>query len=119
MARKLALIVDDSQDWRSDLEELFRGKKYDVMTAKDRSTAIALVSTYVFDIAVLDVNLTDEIHNVEGLMINQELKQKSPSTRVILVSARDLTSRELENIKPSIFVKKSNIWDALNSQIKD
>ena len=117
--QKRVLIVDDSQDWRNDLEELFRGKNCDVMTAKDRATAMSLLAAHAFDIAILDVNLTDEIHNVEGLLINQELKRLSPQTRVVLISAGDLTSQQLENIKPSIFVKKSHIWDTLNSRILD
>lgn len=119
MSRKKALVVDDSQDWRSDLEELLREKNYDVLAAKDRATAISLLSTHVFDIVVLDVNLSDESYNVDGLLINQELKQKNLKTLIILISARDLTAEELENIKPSIFVEKSRIWDALNSRILD
>jgi DNA-binding response OmpR family regulator len=119
MSKKVALIVDDSQDWRTTLEELFLENNYEVMTAGDRASANLLLSTHRFDIAVVDVNLTDEIHNIDGLLINKELKRKSPSTRVVLISARDLTAPELEKIKPSIFVKKSNVWVKLNSMLMD
>jgi len=112
---KKVLIVDDSDDWRNELEELFQSRNFNVLKAKNRQTALSLLSKNVFDIAVLDVNLTDEIHNVDGMFICYEFKQKSPSTRVILISARNLTARELENIQPAIFIEKSHIWEKLNS----
>ena len=119
MPKKLALVVDDSPDWRKALEELLQERNYDVITAKDRHSALSLLSSNAFDVAVVDVNLTDEIYNAEGLLINREFKNRSPKTRVILVSARDLTRKEHEEIKPSTFVKKSHIYDALSSEKLD
>src|SRR5207237_10252384 len=49
----------------------------------DGAAAIALVAERIFDVAILDVRLP----KVDGLTIFRRLRQKSPSTSVILMTA--------------------------------
>ena len=112
--RGRALVVDDCSDWREELRELLQDKGFSVFTAHDRPTALSALDTQPFDVAILDVNLSDKTHNVDGLLINRYIQDKGIDTRVILVSARALTSQELAQVRPATFIEKSNIWKQLN-----
>jgi DNA-binding response OmpR family regulator len=109
-----ALVVDDSSGWREELKEMLQDKGFDVVTAGDRQAALSRLDSESFDIAIIDVNLTDEIHNVDGLLINRHIQNKASSTFVVLISARSLSTQELASICPAKFVEKSDIWDHLN-----
>lgn len=111
--RGKALVVDDSSDWREELEELLQDSGFEVVMAHDRSTALSALDSQPFDIAVVDVNLSDKTHNVDGLLINRHIQDCGIDTRVILVSARSLTAQEIARAHPATFVEKSSIWDQL------
>ena len=113
-----ALVVDDSSAWREELKELLQDKGFEVVTAGDRQTALCALSNESFDIAIIDVNLTDEIHNVDGLLISRYIRDNSPNTRVILISARSLSTQELADTYPATFIEKSNMWSQLNLLLK-
>jgi DNA-binding response OmpR family regulator len=107
-------VVDDSDYWCEELEELLQDKGFDVVTASDRSTALSVLANESFDIAIIDVNLTDEVYNADGFLINRYIQDNLSDTPVILVSARPLTTQELVDIHPAMFVEKSNMWSQLN-----
>ena len=112
--RRKAIVVDDSDYWCEELEELLQDKGFDVVTASDRSTALSVLANESFDIAIIDVNLTDEVYNADGFLINRYIQDNLSDTPVILVSARPLTTQELVDIHPAMFVEKSNMWSQLN-----
>jgi DNA-binding response OmpR family regulator len=111
--RGRALVVDDCSDWREELQELLQDSGFEVFVAHDRPTALSALDTQPFDVAVVDVNLSDKTHNVDGLLINRYIQDKGIDTRVILVSARPLTAQELAHAHPAKFVEKSSIWNQL------
>ena len=116
--RRKALIVDDSKDWREELEEFLREKGFEVVTASDRRAALSALDAESFDTAILDVNLTDEtLPNRDGLLINRYIQENAPGTRVILISAWPLNSKELADIRPARFIEKSYLWDQLNPML--
>ena len=112
--RGKALVVDDSSDWREELRELLQDNGFAVLTAHDRPTALSALDTQPFDVAVVDVNLSDKTHNVDGLLINRYIQDKGIDTRVILISARVLAPQELAEVHPATFIEKSDIWKQLN-----
>jgi DNA-binding NtrC family response regulator len=116
--RGKALVVDDYSDWREELEDFLLDKGFEVVTAGDRDAALSVLCSESFDVAVVDVNLTDEAHNVDGLIINQYIQENLPNTRVILISARSLDAQELGSISPATFLGKANMWRELNSLLE-
>jgi DNA-binding NtrC family response regulator len=77
------LVVDDDQATRLSLSYALTDAGHKVTDACDGEEAIALVAERIFDVAILDVRLP----KVDGLTIFRRLRQKSPSTSVILMTA--------------------------------
>ena len=78
------LIIEDEPDMRNVLKKGFIKKGYLVDTAEDgeEGSYLALVNTY--DVIVLDLNLPGK----DGLEILQEIRDRSKTQRVIILSAR-------------------------------
>ena len=85
--RRKILVVDDLLDWRATLSGLLEDAGYDVQVAESSITALALLKTDQFDLAVLDMRLdeTDE-SNTEGLDLAAEIKQHWPATKVVMIT---------------------------------
>ena len=82
----VALVVDDSPDFRLLLSSLFKHMGLDVVTARDGETGLALAAEHRPDIVCLDLMLPV----LCGLEVCERLKQ-SPETAdlpVLIVSAR-------------------------------
>jgi len=77
------LVVDDDQATRLTLSYALGDAGHRVTEASDGEEAISLVAERIFDVAILDVRLP----KVDGLAIFRRLRQKSPSTSVILMTA--------------------------------
>ncbi len=77
------LVVDDEDATRLSLTYALSDTGHRVTEAQDGEEAIALVAERIFDVAILDVRLP----KVDGLTIFRRLRQKSPSTSVILMTA--------------------------------
>ncbi len=77
------LVVDDDQATRLSLAYALTDAGHKVTEACDGEEAIALVAERIFDVAILDVRLP----KVDGLTIFRRLRQRSPSTSVILMTA--------------------------------
>lgn len=78
------LIVEDEPDMRKGLEKGFLKKGFLVDTAEDgeEGAYLALVNTY--DVIVLDLNLPGK----DGFEILQEIRERSKTQKVIILSAR-------------------------------
>ncbi|WP_146648172.1 sigma-54-dependent transcriptional regulator [Labilithrix luteola] len=77
------LVVDDDEASRLSLSYALTDAGHKVTEALDGEEAIALISERIFDVAILDVRLP----KVDGLTIFRRIRQKSPSTSVILMTA--------------------------------
>ena len=77
------IVVDDDQATRLSLSYALTDAGHKVTEACDGEEAIAVVAERIFDVAILDVRLP----KVDGLTIFRRLRQKSPSTSVILMTA--------------------------------
>lgn len=107
--RRKALVIDDAEDWRDELQEFLQDEGYDVITVGDKLSAIKLLDSTAFAITIIDVNLADEMHNVDGLLINSYIQSEAIDTQVVLISARSLDAQQLLEIRPAIFIEKSDI----------
>lgn len=88
------LIIEDEPDMRNALKKGFIKKSYLVDTAEDgeEGSYLALVNTY--DVIVLDLNLPGK----DGLEILQEIRDRSKTQRVIILSARSSVSDKITGL---------------------
>jgi DNA-binding NtrC family response regulator len=77
------LLVEDDPDLRAMLEETLRDTPHRVTVAQDGARAMSLIGSQVFDLVVTDVRLP----RVDGLTLFRAIRQRSPSTDVILMTA--------------------------------
>jgi DNA-binding NtrC family response regulator len=77
------LIVDDEEVIAATLEEFLQGEGYEVATAHDAETALALVERLEPDLALCDVQLP----GLDGLALLDRLLQVRPETLVVMITA--------------------------------
>jgi DNA-binding response OmpR family regulator len=77
------LIVDDEPAIRLTLEDILTRDGHQVITAESGQTALALLETNNFDVALLDLNLGD----ISGTEVLATLNRHSPDTVTIMLTA--------------------------------
>lgn len=77
------LVVDDEKTLRHFLRLNLQEQGYEVTEAADGQTALALIEQQRFDVALVDLRLTD----MDGLDIVRRLRQLAPTTSVIILTA--------------------------------
>ena len=77
------LIVDDEEVIAATLEEFLSGEGYEVASAHDAETALALVERFEPDVALCDVQLP----GLDGLGLLDRLLQVRPETLVLMITA--------------------------------
>jgi DNA-binding NtrC family response regulator len=76
------LVVDDDEFVCSSLKWLLADDGYDVETAADGKSALAMLSRQTFDLVLTDLMMPD----VDGLAVLREVKRVSPNTAVIILT---------------------------------
>ncbi|MBF0475955.1 MAG: sigma-54-dependent Fis family transcriptional regulator [Deltaproteobacteria bacterium] len=77
------LVVDDELSMREFLEIMLRKAGLDVATAKSGREAIGMVKAENFDLVISDIRMKD----IDGLGVLKAVKDISPQTAVIMISA--------------------------------
>lgn len=80
--RPLVLIVDDEPDMCWVLTNLLGKEHFDLRVAQTGEAALKLVEATRFDIALLDVKLTD----MDGLELAKKLKAIDKSVNIVMMS---------------------------------
>ena len=89
------LVVDDDADIRQFLIDRLEGAGYELKAAKTGREAIALISTEVFDGAILDIGLPEG----DGIEVLQYLRCRNPHTPVLMITAAEARERALRAIE--------------------
>jgi PAS domain S-box-containing protein len=76
------LVVDDEIRICQSLAYLLKSKDYEVTTATCGRDAMALIDQNAFDLAVLDVHLTD----ILGTELMEKIKARHPDTSIIVIT---------------------------------
>jgi CheY-like chemotaxis protein len=85
MARS-CLIVDDNEDFLASASRLLKSQGLEVVgCASSGEQALELAEKHRPDVALVDVELGDE----DGVAVAEQLRERSPSSSVILISAYD------------------------------
>lgn len=77
------LVVDDDQGMREFLEIMMTREGYQVMTASDAGKALIRCRKETFDLIITDLKMP----KMDGIGFLREVKQLSPETMVILITA--------------------------------
>jgi CheY-like chemotaxis protein len=80
---KSVLVVDDEQNFVSLLDWFLTKRGYDVRTARNGHEALKLVENAQSDLALIDIRMGP----VDGLSLLDEMKQRMPDIRVIMMTA--------------------------------
>ncbi len=106
MTKKHVLIVDDAKDILFLLTHSVRrmSPDYEVSTATDGPTAIAQIQKRTFDLIITDYMMP----GMTGLQLVQEVRQISPQTQVVLMTAYDSAAlrTQVEDMQLGGFVGK-------------
>jgi CheY-like chemotaxis protein len=85
-ARPRILVVDDEDPIRFSMKEYFDALGYEVDCAREPQEAEALLGYLPYAVVIADLRLTG-IHGTEGLGLIRFIREQSPSTRTILLTA--------------------------------
>ncbi len=80
----LILVIEDQDDLRIHLVDLFRSCGYSVDGAADGQVAVELLDDKVYDLVLTDLRLG---HQVDGLDLLDYVKERHPDTEVIIMTA--------------------------------
>jgi ATP-dependent Lon protease len=89
------LIVDDEENLLVLLDRILTRQGYQVVTAQNSHDACTLLLTQVFQLAILDIKMFP----LDGVFLLGEIKRRSPSTEVIMITAYPTIDTRNECIK--------------------
>ncbi|MCG8528198.1 MAG: response regulator [Opitutales bacterium] len=110
MASKI-LIVDDDDDFRGLLSDVFEQAGYEVTAVNNANNALEVFADQPFDAVVTDHNMPE----MTGEELIQKIRGNEPDIPIILVSGylnQDLI-QNLKNINTEIFHKPLNVISLL------
>lgn len=102
------LIVDDEKSILFALEKYFEQHGFAVDTAADANEALELIERNPYALAIIDIHLSGQTDLAEGLDIAAQLRDSSPDTAVILMTALGTpeTERRAAEIGAHSFLRK-------------
>jgi CheY-like chemotaxis protein len=99
--RRKILVVDDLSDWRITLGGLLVDAGYDVQAADSSASALKLLKTDHFDLAVLDMRLDEsDEDNTEGLDLATKIKEQWPAIKVVIITGYGTSERMRQVLEP-------------------
>ncbi len=110
------LVVDDLPDWRITLSGMLTEAGYQVKTADSLASALVLIKTTHFDLAVVDVRLDEpDESNTEGLDLAEAIRQDWPAMKTIVITGYDTPETVKRAMEPNMqgqrlvaeFIRKS------------
>jgi len=115
---KSILIVEDDEMHLSAIQDyLNEEKEYDIATASSVKEAIALCDKKYFDIAIVDLGLSDG----SGTDVCKYITEHHKDTSIMIYTGRDLSSEEadyLNEISDEIIIKNPNSHERLKDEIE-
>ena len=93
------LVVDDEKSMRDFLSIVLKKEGYAVTTAEDGETASRLVQQEIFDLVLTDVKMP----KMNGLQVLKTVKEASPDTIVVMITAFASTETAIEAMKEGAY----------------
>ena len=108
------LVIDDEGDIRHLYAAELEDEGYEVVTAGDSSTAMALLGRQSFDLVILDIQLDQE----SGLELLQTIARQKESLPVILCTAFNTYRDDFSSWLAEAYVVKSSNLEELKHEVK-
>jgi len=89
------LVVDDEQSMRDFLSIMLKKEGYDMVAAENGAGALKAVQAEIFDLVITDVKMP----GVDGIEVLRTVKDVSPETVVIMITAFATTETAVEAMK--------------------
>lgn len=89
------LIVEDEKSMREVLKILLEGENYEVVSACDGLEGISYIDKDIFDLIITDIKMP----NIDGFEVLTKVKEISPNTLVIMITAFGTTEAAIEAIE--------------------
>lgn len=102
------LIVEDEADWRNILLESLASERYSIKMAKSYADAVDILEREFFPVVILDNQLGKKDQLGLGKQLIHKIALLNNSTRVIVVSGSQITSRE--DVR-NFFKEYNNVFD--------
>jgi CheY-like chemotaxis protein len=96
---KKILIVDDESEMRVALETTLKREKYQLTCAEDGKQALDKIEDDDFDLILTDVRMP----KLNGLELLRAVKEKSPKTQVVMMTAYGTIDNAVEAMKEGAF----------------
>jgi two-component system response regulator RegA len=107
------LLVDDESAFLSTISEFFTNLDFKVMTAQELEEAEALIIKYSFRLVIADLSLT-ALNSDEGLRLIDHIRDRSPRTKIILLSGRvspEVRQEALQRGAHAVLLKPQRLSD--------
>jgi DNA-binding NtrC family response regulator len=105
------LVVEDEKYWREDVfREALEDEGYRVQTCSNYSEAVAALDQQTFDLVVVDVNLTAQPGNQDGVRVLECLATLGHQSQIVVVSGSKTWAVDEESIsrfQPLDFIDKT------------
>ncbi len=89
------LIIEDENSMREVLKMLLEGEGYEVTTASDGLEGISCAEKDIFDLVITDMKMP----KLDGFEVLKKLKEISPNTIVIMITAFGTSEKAIEAMK--------------------
>jgi two-component system, NtrC family, response regulator PilR len=93
--KEKVLIVEDEKSMREVLKMLLEGEQYEVKTVADGLEGLSCIEKDIFDLVISDVKMP----KADGLQVLKKVKELSPDTIVIMITAFGTTETAIEAMK--------------------
>jgi two-component system nitrogen regulation response regulator NtrX len=94
---KSILVVDDEKETCVWLKKTLEHKRYEVSTAEDGIRALDMASRDTFDLVLLDIKMP----GIDGMTVLGKLRESSPDTPIVMISAHGDRARSIFYRNPS------------------
>jgi len=113
---KNLLIVDDERNLRNLLERILSLEGYSVTSCETSKEGLTAIENNLFYVALIDVILPD----YNGIQLSKEIKEKSPDTEVIVMTAFANIRDGLEAVRNGAFdyIEKDKDEDEIILKVK-
>jgi len=98
-AKARLLVVDDEPSMREFLEIFFRKESYDVVSAESAEQALIIAGADEFDVVITDIQMPGK----SGIELLRELREISPGSVVIMITAFSTTETAIEAMKQGAY----------------
>lgn len=107
MEKKRLLIIDDDVYMRNSCAKALRSEDYDVTMAEDGEQGVELLSGSYFALVITDLKMP----GIDGLGVLKHVKEHSPKTDVIVITAHGTIENAVEAMKQGAYDYLSKNFD--------